>query len=75
MFITKIAGADVAQYAVRVDLTTANILEQIAKEANFKSVNRLIESILFEIALDERTKSPAPKFDKPKSSGAQHAHP
>lgn len=55
MFITKIAGVRLAQYAIRVDLETARTLERMRKEGGFKSVNCLIRSILCEIALDEST--------------------
>lgn len=53
MFVNTIRGEQVAQLSVRIGISTFEILEQIAKAGNYKSVNKLVESILFEIALDE----------------------
>ena len=53
MHIYHAGREDMAQYTVRLSMGTNAVFEEIAKEGQWGSVNKLLESILLEVALDE----------------------
>ena len=61
----------VAQITVCLNSMVVDVLERIAKEGKFKNVESLVESMLFEIALDEMWLRKQLEFDKNKSSAKQ----
>ncbi len=73
MHLTEIAGKEYAQFTIRVDLRTGKMLERLRKKGRFKSVNCLVNSILSEIALDERTERKRKHACESNNSVAQHA--
>ncbi len=64
---------DKSQIIFTVDSKVGTILEKIAKEGNFESVSLLMESIAFEIALDEGLLAQLKQLAKPKSNGKHRA--